>query len=105
MFGPNVMSTTAGHPILPELRGEEAYQFNMPVTIGQNCWIGANVSIMPGVTIGDHTVIGAGSVVTQDIPADVVAMGVPCRVIRQINEHDKEYYYKDRKIDWDSIDR
>lgn len=105
MFGPNVMITTAGHPILPELRGEEAYQFNMPVTIGQNCWIGANVSIMPGVTIGDHTVIGAGSVVTQDIPADVVAMGAPCRVIRQINEHDKEYYYKDRKIDWDSIDR
>ncbi len=105
MFGPNVMITTAGHPILPELRGCGAYQFNMPVTIGQNCWVGANVSIMPGVTIGDHTVIGAGSVVTQDIPADVVAMGIPCRVIREINEHDKEYYYKDRKIDWDSIDR
>ena len=97
MFGPNVTIATAGHPILPELR-EQGYQYNMPVHIGRNCWIGAGVIIMPGVTIGDNTVIGAGSVVTKDIPADVVAVGNPCRIMREINEHDKEYYYKDRKI-------
>ena len=54
---------------------------------------------MPGITIGDNVVIGAGSVVTKDIPSDVVAVGVPCRVLREINEHDKEYYFKNRKID------
>ncbi len=97
MIGPNVTIATAGHPILPELR-EKAYQFNMPVHIGRNCWIGAGAIILPGVTIGDNTVIGAGSVVTKDIPANVVAVGNPCKVLRPINDHDKEYYYKDRKI-------
>lgn len=97
MFGPNVVIATAGHPILPELR-EKAYQFNIPVHIGRNCWLGAGVIVLPGVTIGDNTVIGAGSVVTKDIPANVVAVGNPCRVLREINEHDKEYYYKNRKI-------
>ena len=97
MFGPNVTVATAGHPILPELR-EQAYQYNMPVHIGRNCWIGAGAVIVPGVTIGDHTVIGAGSVVTKDIPSGVVAVGNPCRVLREINEHDREYYFKDRKI-------
>lgn len=90
-------SNFGGHPILPELR-EQVYQYNMPVHIGRNCWIGAGAIIMPGITIGDNTVIGAGSVVTKDIPANVVAVGNPCRVMREINEHDKEYYYKDRKI-------
>ena len=89
MIGPNVTVATAGHPILPELR-EKAYQFNMPVHIGRNCWIGAGAVIMPGVTIGDNSVIGAGSVVTKDIPANVVAYGNPCRVAREINEHDRE---------------
>ena len=97
MIGPNVTVATAGHPILPELR-EKAYQFNMPVHIGRNCWIGAGAMIMPGVTIGDNSVIGAGSVVTKDIPANVVAYGNPCRVAREINEHDREVYYKDRRI-------
>lgn len=97
MIGPNVTIATAGHPILPELR-EKAYQYNMPVHIGKNCWIGAGALIMPGVTIGDNSVIGAGSVVTKDIPSNVVAYGNPCRVAREINDHDREYYFKDRKI-------
>lgn len=97
MIGPNVTIATAGHPILPELR-EQVYQYNMPVHIGRNCWIGAGAILMPGVTVGDNTVIGAGSVVTKNIPADVVAVGNPCKVMRQISEHDKKYYYKDRKI-------
>ncbi len=97
MIGPNVTIVTAAHPILPELR-EQLYQYNMPVHIGRNCWIGAGAIILPGISIGDHTVIGAGSIVTTDIPANVVAVGNPCRVMREINEHDKEYYYKDRKI-------
>ena len=98
MLGPNVVLATAGHPILPELR-PLAYQYNMPVHIGKNCWLGAGVIVLPGVTIGDNTVIGAGSIVTKDIPANVVAVGNPCRVLREINEHDKEYYFRDRKIE------
>ena len=98
MLGPNVVLATAGHPILPELR-PLAYQYNMPVHIGKNCWLGAGVIVLPGVTIGDNTVIGAGSVVTKDVPANVVAVGNPCKVLREINDHDKEYYFKDRKID------
>lgn len=102
MFGPNVVISTAGHPILPELR-ELVYQFNMPVHIGKNCWLGAGVLVMPGVTIGDNTVIGAGSVVTRDIPANVVAVGTPCRVVREIGERDREFYFKDRRINWEEI--
>ena len=104
MLAPNVVIATAGHPILPELR-EKAYQYNMPVHIGRNCWIGAGALIMPGVTIGDNTVIGAGSVVTKDIPANVVAVGNPCRVMREIGEHDREFYFKDKRIDFDEIAR
>ncbi len=102
MFGPNVVVATAGHPILPELR-EKAYQYNMPVHIGRNCWIGAGAIILPGVTIGDNTVIGAGSVVTKDIPANVVAVGNPCKVLREIGEHDKAFYFKNRKIDYKNL--
>ena len=98
MIGPNVVIATAGHPILPELR-EKGYQYNVPVRIGKNCWIGAGAIILPGVNIGDNTVIGAGSVVTKDIPANAVAVGNPCKVLRPIGERDKEYYFKDRKID------
>lgn len=97
MIGPNVTIASAGHPILPELR-KKAYQYNMPVRIGKNCWIGAGVVIVPGVTIGDNTVIGAGSVVNKDIPSDVIAVGNPCRVLREINEHDRKFYFKDKKI-------
>lgn len=102
MFGPNVTIATAGHPILPELR-EQAYQYNMPVHIGKNCWLGAGVIVMPGVTIGDNTVIGAGSVVTKDIPANVVAVGNPCRVMREIGGHDREYYFKERRIEYENF--
>lgn len=98
MFGPNVTVSTAGHPILPELR-EQTYQYNAPIHIGKNCWIGAGAILLPGVTIGENTVIGAGSIVTRDIPANVVAVGNPCRVLRPINEQDKQYYFKGRKID------
>lgn len=98
MFGPNVTVATAGHSILPELR-EKAYQYNAPVHIGKNCWLGAGVIVLPGITIGDNVVIGAGSIVTKDLPPNVVAVGNPCRILRKINEHDKEYYFKNRKID------
>lgn len=97
MIGPNVTLASAGHPVLPELR-EKGCQFNMPIHIGKNCWLGAGTVVVPGVSIGDNTVIGAGSIVTKDIPANVVAVGNPCRVMREIGERDKEYYYKDRKI-------
>lgn len=98
MFAPNVTISTAGHPIEPGLRLRVA-QFNMPVRIGNNVWIGAGAIILPGVTISDNTVIGAGSVVTRDIPANVVAFGSPCRVIREIGERDRQYYFRDKKID------
>ena len=97
MIGPNVTIASAGHPICPELR-QKGYQYNMPVHIGKNCWLGAGVIIVPGVTIGDNTVIGAGSVVTKDIPSGVVAVGNPCKVLREVSERDYEFYYKDRKI-------
>jgi galactoside O-acetyltransferase len=102
LFGPNVVVATAGHPIDPELRSK-AYQFNMPVHIGKNCWIGAGAVIVPGVTIGDNTVIGAGSVVTKDIPSNVVAVGNPCKVLREISDYDKEYYFRNRKINYDNL--
>ncbi len=84
---------------MPELR-EKGYQYNAPIHIGKNCWLGAGVIIVPGITIGDNVVIGAGSVVTKDIPSNVVAVGNPCKVLREINEHDREYYFKDRKIEF-----
>lgn len=102
MFGPNVTVATAGHPILPELR-EKMYQYNFPVHIGKNCWIGAGVVIVPGITIGDNVVIGAGSVVTKDLPSNVVAVGNPCKVLREVNERDKKYYFKDRKIEFSNL--
>ena len=97
MFGPNVTVATAGHPILPELR-QRGLQYNMPVHIGKNCWIGAGAVLVLRVTVGNNVVIGAGSVVTKDLPDNVVAVGNPCRVLRAVNEHDKKYYFKDREI-------
>lgn len=102
LFGPNVILATAGHPMMPELR-KHGIQYNMPIHIGENCWLGAGVIVVPGVTIGDNVVIGASSVVTKDIPSNSVAMGTPCRVVRQVNDHDKEYYFKDKKIDWSEM--
>ena len=98
MFAPNVAIYTAGHPVHPESRGS-GYEYGIGITIGNNVWIGGNTVINPGVTIGDNTVIGAGSVVTKDIPANVIAMGIPCKVIREITEEDRKYYYKDRVFD------
>lgn len=103
MFAPNVTVATAGHPIAPCLR-KYGIQYNAPVRIGKNCWIGAGALVMPGVTIGDNTVIGAGSVVTKDIPSNVVAVGNPCRVVREINEQDMITYFKGRKINWSDFE-
>ncbi|MFT8312091.1 MAG: sugar O-acetyltransferase [Sporolactobacillus sp.] len=98
MFGPNVTITTAGHPINPYLRRKKM-QFNLSVTIKNNVWIGAQSVVLPGVTIGENSVIGAGSVVTKNIPDNVVAVGHPCKVLREIGERDKKYYHRNRKID------
>lgn len=98
MIGPNVTIATAGHPILPSLR-QQNYQYNMPVHIGKCCWLGAGVIVVPGVTIGDNVVIGAGSIVTKDIPSNVVAVGNPCRILREVSDHDREYYFKNCKIE------
>ena len=102
MFGPNVTIATANHPIIPKLR-QYAYQYNRDVHIGNNVWIGANTVVVPGVTIGDNSVIGAGSVVTKDIPANVVAVGNPCKVLREIGEQDRKYFYKKEEIDWENL--
>ena len=102
MFGPNVTVATAGHPILPELR-EKGYQYNAPVHIGRNCWIGAGAVILHGVTLGDNVVVGAGSIVTKDLPSNVVAVGNPCKVLREVGERDREYYFKERKINWEAL--
>lgn len=102
MFGPNVTISTANHPIEPELRGK-GLQYNKDVYIGENAWIAANVVIVPGVRIGKNAVIGAGSVVTKDIPDSVVAVGNPCRVLREVGDHDREFFYKNEKIDWEEL--
>ena len=102
MLGPNVTISTANHPIEPSLRAR-ALQYNRDVHIGDNVWIGSGVQIVPGVTIGNNAVIGAGSVVTRDIPDNVVAVGNPCRVLRAISERDREFYCRDARIDWENL--
>ena len=104
-MAPNVAIYTAGHPLHPVSRNS-LYEYGISVTIGDNVWIGGNTVILPGVHIGSNTVIGAGSVVTKDIPDWVVAAGNPCRVIKKITEDDKKYYYKDLEFDdeaWNAI--
>lgn len=96
----NVSIYTAGHPVHPESRNT-GYEYGIPITIGDNVWIGGSVTILPGVTIGSNVVIGAGSVVTKDLPDNVIAAGNPCRVIRTITEEDRDFYYRDRKFDID----
>ncbi len=98
LFGPNVSIYTAGHPLHPEARNS-GYEYGIPITIGDNVWIGGNSVILPGVTIGSNVVIGGGSVVAKDIPDWVVAVGNPCRVVRKITEEDRKYYFKDREFD------
>ena len=108
-FGPNVTIVTPVHPMVASERrairtasGEEKLLcWAKPVHIGKDCWFGASVTVCPGVTIGDNSVIGAGSVVTKDIPANVVAVGNPCRVLREIGQRDREYYYTDKPLDFD----
>ena len=102
MFGPGVTIATVGHPINPNYR---EYMYCDPVKIEDNCWIGAGAIIAPGVTIGENSVIGAGSVVTKDIPANSVAVGNPCKVLRTINEEDMKYYYKGREITQGDLDK
>ena len=105
MFGPNVSLYTAGHPIYPATRNS-GYEYGKEITVGDNVWIGGSVTILPGVHIGNNVVIGAGSVVSSDIPDMTVAVGNPCRVIRQITDEDKRYFYKREKIDeeaWQNI--
>jgi maltose O-acetyltransferase len=101
MFGPCVTIATVGHPINPNYRG---YMYTDPVRIEDNCWIGAGAIICPGVTIGENSVIGAGSVVTKDVPANSVAVGNPCKILRSINEDDLKYYYKGREISQEDLD-
>lgn len=100
MFAPNVSIYTAGHPVHPESRNS-GYEYGIEVIIGDNVWIGGNVIINPGVKIGKNVVIGAGSVVTKDIPDNAIAVGNPCRVIREVTEEDRKYYFKDREFDVD----
>lgn len=97
MFAPNVTLSTGTHPIHPGLRSKQA-QYNLPIHIGNNVWLGAGAVVLPGVTIGDNTVVGAGSVVTKDLPANVVAVGTPCRVLREISGRDLRYYDGNREI-------
>lgn len=96
-IAPNVSLFTAGHPIHFEPRNQE-FEHALPITIGNNVWIGGNVVINPGITIGDNSVIGAGSIVTRNIPDNVIAFGNPCRIIRNITEDDKSYYFKKPNI-------
>lgn len=102
MFAPNVAVYTAGHPIHPAARST-GYEYGIPISIGDNVWVGGNVVILPGVRVGSNTVIGAGSVVTRDVPDWTVAAGNPCRVIREITEEDRQYYFRDRRFDPESM--
>ncbi len=98
MIAPNVCIFTAGHPIHFEKRNE-GLEYAFPIKIGDNVWIGGNVVINPGITIGKNIVIGSGSVVTKDIPNNVIAVGNPCKVVRKITDEDKQYYFKNRKFE------
>ncbi len=98
LFGPNVSIYTAGHPVHPDTR-KSGYEYGRPVVIGSNVWVGGSVTILPGVRIGGNTVIGAGSVVTSDLPEMVVAAGNPCRVLRPITEEDRRRFFKREEID------
>lgn len=96
MFGPRVGLYTAGHPIDAVIRNEY-YEYGKSITIGNNVWVGGNVVVNPGVTIGDNVVIGSGAVVTKDIPSNVIAVGNPCKVLREINDQDKKYWEAEKQ--------
>lgn len=98
MFAPNVSLYTAGHPLHPVSRNS-GYEYGLPITIGDNVWLGGNVIVNPGVTIGDNVVVGSGSVVTKDLPDNVVAVGNPCQIIREITDEDRDFYYRKERFD------
>lgn len=100
LCAPNVSIYTACHPLHPESRNS-GYECGIPVSIGDNVWIGGNVVVNPGVTVGNNVVIGAGSVVTRDIGDNMLAAGNPCRPLRAITEADRDFYFKDRRFDVD----
>ncbi len=105
LLGPNIAIYTAGHPVYPTTRNS-AYEYGKEITVGDNVWIGGSTTICPGVHIGSNVVIGAGSVVTKDIPDWCIAAGNPCRVIRTITEADKKKLFKNEEIDeeaWENI--
>ncbi|HIY92871.1 sugar O-acetyltransferase [Companilactobacillus sp. HBUAS56275] len=104
MIGPNCTFATAVHPISPRLRRQKL-QFNKPIHIGENVWLGGNVTVLPGVSIGENSIVGAGSIVTKDIPANVIAVGNPARVLREITEKDDEFYDKDKKVPQEILDK
>jgi len=99
-FAPNVSLYTAGHPIHPDSRNS-GYEYGIGITIGNNVWLGGNVVVNSGIHIGNNVVIGSGSVVTKDIPDNVIAAGNPCKIIREITEEDRKYYYKNYEFDVD----
>ena len=98
MFAPNVSIAVTNHPLHPELR-RRGEMYALPVVIEDWVWLGTGAIVCPGVTIGEGSVIGAGSVVTRDVPPYVLAAGNPCKVIRKLTDRDKEYYYKDLRAD------
>lgn len=104
LFGPKVNLLTPGHPVDAVIRNS-GLEFGRKIVIGDNVWIGGSVVVNPGVTIGDNTIIGSGSVVTKDIPANVIAAGNPCRVIRTITDEDQQYWDKKQKEYWQEVDK
>lgn len=104
LFGPKVNLLTPGHPVDAVIRNS-GLEFGRKIVIGDNVWVGGSVVVNPGVTIGDNTIIGSGSVVTKDIPANVIAAGNPCRVIRTITDEDQQYWDKKQKEYWQEVDK
>ena len=102
LFAPNVTVVTANHPLDPDLRRYEM-QYNRDVHIGENTWIGTGTIVLPGVTIGNNCIIGAGSIVTRDVPNNSLAYGNPCRIIREVGEYDREFFFRTDRLDWENL--
>ena len=104
MIGPDCKIATAVHPVSPGLRRHKL-QYNKPVHIGNNVWLGAGATILPGVTIGDNSIVGAGSVVTHDVAPNTIVGGIPAKVIRPITEDDDKFYDGNKEIPQEIIDK